>query len=49
MLKGDVNRILNEACDVMLLFSIFKKALDSDTGAYSPLTEIINKKNNEIV
>ena len=49
MSKEDVNRILNEACDVMLLFSIFKKALDADTGAYSPLTEIINKKNNEIV
>ena len=44
MSKEDVNKILNEACDVMLLFSIFKKALDADTGAYSPLTEIIDKE-----
>lgn len=44
MLKEDIEKLLNNAFDIMRLFSILKKVLDCDSGEYNPLTEIIDEK-----
>ena len=48
MLKEDIEKLLNNAFDIMRLFSILKKVLDCDSGEYNPLTEIIDEKIAEL-
>ena len=48
MLKEDIEKLLNNAFDIMRLFSILKKVLDCDSGEYNPLTVIIDEKIAEL-
>ena len=48
MSKEDIEKLLDEALDVMLLFDILKKAMSFDTNDYAPLTDIIDEKITEL-